>query len=224
MNALVAHELYRFFHRGDDEVAALRGVDLVLAAGEFVALKGPSGSGKSTLLACLAGLDDPDGGTVDVFGQRISRKPEAERACIRARHIGLLMQTGNLFDHLTLRDQMRLQGALSKQPPTASDAILDDTILDGLGLATLANALPRHLSGGEAARAGLAVAMAQRAGILLCDEPTGQVDAETERLVLGRLSELCASGTAVLVATHSEAVSRRADRILILSDGRIVNA
>jgi putative ABC transport system ATP-binding protein len=219
MNALVAHELYRFFHRGDDEVAALRGVDLVLAAGEFVALKGPSGSGKSTLLACLAGLDDPDGGTVDVLGQRMTRRPETERARIRARHIGLLMQTGNLFDHLTLRDQMRLQCALSNQPSTASDAILG-----GLGLATLANALPSQLSGGEAARAGLAVVMAQQAEILLCDEPTGQVDAETERLVLGRLSELCAAGTAVLVATHSEAVSRRADRILTLFDGRIVHA
>ncbi|BCP54868.1 ABC transporter ATP-binding protein [Kaistia sp. 32K] len=218
MNVLVAHELYRFFHRGDDEVAALRGVDLVLSAGEFVALRGPSGSGKSTLLACLAGLDDPDGGTVDVLGQRITRRPEAERARIRARHIGVLMQTGNLFDHLRLRDQMRLQCGLSDRPSAGADAILD-----GLGLATLADALPRELSGGEAARAGLAVAMAQQAEILLCDEPTGQVDAETERLVLRRLSDLCAGGTAVLVATHSEAVSRRADRILPLSDGRIVH-
>src|SRR4051794_23030214 len=108
MSALVAHELYRFYHVGDDEMAALRGVDLELARGELVALMGPSGSGKSTLLACLAGLDEPDGGHVEVMGQRLSRRPEAVRAQLRARHLGVMMQSGNLFDHLTVAANIAL--------------------------------------------------------------------------------------------------------------------
>ncbi|MBB4245634.1 MULTISPECIES: ATP-binding cassette domain-containing protein, partial [Rhizobium] len=103
MSVLEAAELYRFYHAGDDEVVALRGVALALDAGEFTALRGPSGSGKSTLLACLAGLDEPDGGVVSVLGERMTRRPEPERARLRARHFGMLMQSGNLFDHLTVR-------------------------------------------------------------------------------------------------------------------------
>lgn len=109
MSALEAHELYRFYHVGDDETRALRGVDLRVDAGELVALVGPSGSGKSTLLACVAGLDEPDGGHVDIMGQRLSRRPEAARARLRARHIGMLMQSGNLFDHLTVGANIALQ-------------------------------------------------------------------------------------------------------------------
>ena len=100
-----AHELYRFHHRGGEEVRALRGVDFTLARGEFVALIGPSGSGKSTLLDCLAGLDDPDGGTVTVEGRPISRQPEPVRRRIR-RGMGLMRQQGNLFSHLTVAENL----------------------------------------------------------------------------------------------------------------------
>src|SRR6478609_2478575 len=109
MPALEATALYRFFHAGDDEVVALRGVGLTLDAGELAALRGPSGSGKSTLLACLAGLDEPDGGVVSVLGERMTRRSEPERARLRARHVGMLMQSGNLFDHLTVRANVCLQ-------------------------------------------------------------------------------------------------------------------
>src|SRR6202171_6429719 len=113
MSALQGFELYRFYHAGDDETAALRGVDVRLDPGELVALVGPSGSGKSTLLTCLAGLDEPDGGRVEIMGQRLSRRPEATRARLRARHIGILMQSGNLFDHLTVASNIALQTGLS---------------------------------------------------------------------------------------------------------------
>src|SRR5947209_1420568 len=113
MPVLAASELYRFYHSGDAEVVALRGVSLGLEPGELVALLGPSGSGKSTLLHLVAGLDEPDGGHVDIAGRRLSRRAESVRAEIRARHIGMLMQSGNLIDHLTVAENIRLQRRLA---------------------------------------------------------------------------------------------------------------
>jgi putative ABC transport system ATP-binding protein len=184
--ALEASELYRFFHVGDDEIVALRGVDIALASGEFVALRGPSGGGKSTLLACLAGLDEPDGGTVALMGERLTRRTELERARLRARHLGLLMQAGNLFEHLTIRGSILLQIKISGR----GDPAEIESLLASLGLSELAHARPAQLSGGEAARAALAVAIAAKPPILLCDEPTAEVDAQTERHVVDRLIEL----------------------------------
>jgi putative ABC transport system ATP-binding protein len=219
MFALEATELYRFFHAGDEEVVALRGVVLTLNTGEFTALRGPSGSGKSTLLACLAGLDEPDGGVVSVLGERMTRRPEPERARLRARHFGMLMQSGNLFEHLTVRANVRLQMQISGHGRPEEI----DGLLDSLGLGGLAGVLPAHLSGGEAARAGLAVALAAKPSILLCDEPTAEVDAGTEQLVIDRLIENCRSGAAVLVVTHSRPLAARADRVIDIRDGGIVH-
>lgn len=219
MAVLEATELYRFFHTGDDEVVALRGVTIMLDAGEFTALRGPSGSGKSTLLACLAGIDEPDGGTVAVLGERMTRRPEPERARLRARQLGMLMQAGNLFEHLTVRANIRLQMQISgRDRPGEIDGLLGSLGLDGL-----ADVFPVHLSGGEAARAGLAAALAAKPAILLCDEPTAEVDAATEQRVIDRLIEICRSGTAVLIVTHSNALAARADRIIDIRDGRIVH-
>ncbi|HEY8867713.1 MAG TPA: ATP-binding cassette domain-containing protein, partial [Solirubrobacteraceae bacterium] len=105
---LEAESLYRFFHAGDDETLALKGVSLTIAGGEVVAVTGPSGSGKSTLLACLAGLDEPDGGTVRVGSERVTRRPEEERAGLRARLIGMLFQQANLAGHLSVSDNVAL--------------------------------------------------------------------------------------------------------------------
>jgi len=110
---LRASSLYRFYHAGDQEVFALRGVDLTIEAGEFVAIMGPSGSGKSTLLACLAGLDEPSGGKVELAGVPITRRPEADRARMRAAMLGVISQSGNLFSHLSVLDNIRLQQRLS---------------------------------------------------------------------------------------------------------------
>lgn len=216
MSALEAHELYRFYHVGDDETPALRGVDVRVDSGELVALVGPSGSGKSTLLSCLAGLDEPDGGHVEIMGQRLSRRPEATRARLRARHIGMLMQSGNLFDHLTVASNIALQIRLSGKTDQGS-------LLQRLGIGEHADALPSQLSGGEAARAGLAVALAGDPEILICDEPTAEVDADNERRILEFLDERRRAGCAVLVATHSASLARQADRVLQIRDGRIIH-
>lgn len=219
MPVLEATELYRFFHTGDEEVMALRGVTVALDAGEFTALRGPSGSGKSTLLACLAGIDEPDGGTVSVLGERMTRCPEPERARLRAGQLGMLMQSGNLFEHLTVGGNVRLQMQVSGRD--RPDEI--EGLLGSLGIEELAGVLPSHLSGGEAARAGLATALAAKPAILLCDEPTAEVDAETEQRVVDSLVEICRRGTAVFVVTHSSALASRADRIIDIRDGRIMH-
>src|SRR5690242_4090972 len=168
-------ELYRFFHIGDDETFALRGVSVSVHAGEMVAVVGPSGSGKSTLLACLAGLDEPDGGHVTIAGQRITRRDEATRARLRAWWIGMLLQSGNLLEHLSVAQNIGAAQALAARAPRGqplagtgpatgpgADGSRPDgqTLLDDVGLGERATARPSMLSGGEAARAGLAVAMA----------------------------------------------------------------
>ena len=216
--ALEADSLYRFYHAGDDETLALRGVSLTASAGEVVAVTGPSGSGKSTLLACLAGLDDPDGGTVRVGGRRLSRRPEEERAALRARHIGVLYQQHNLVGHLTVEQNVALAQRLAgaDRGPTWRSALLDR-----LGIAARASHRPAQLSGGETARAGLAIALANEPAVLICDEPTGELDEDTAGQILELLQQQAGDGTAVIVATHAETVEAAADRVHRLVDGRV---
>jgi putative ABC transport system ATP-binding protein len=217
---LEAFDLYRFYHAGEDETLALRGVSMRLDAGEMVAVMGPSGSGKSTLLACLAGLDEPDGGHVELMRQRLTRRSESERAALRAAHIGILLQSGNLFDHLSVEDNARVQMRLARN---SNEQRLDE-LLASVGLVGRRHALPAQLSGGEAARAGLAVALAAAPPVLLADEPTGEVDAETEGEILRLFAQRGRDGGATLIVTHSEALAARADRIVRLRDGRITDA
>jgi putative ABC transport system ATP-binding protein len=215
--ALEAERLYRFFHAGDDEVLALRGVSISVAAGEMVAVTGPSGSGKSTLLACLAGLDEPDGGTVSIGGRRLSRQPETERTRLRRAGIGILFQTTNLIEHLDVLRNITLVQRLGGSPATPARGLLDD-----VGVASRSLARPSELSGGELARAGLAVALANDPTVLLCDEPTGELDSATEATIVALLRSQADRGRAVVVVTHSEPVARVADRTLQLEDGSLV--
>lgn len=213
-----AHSLYRFFHTDDVETLALQGVSLAVEPSEVVAVTGPSGSGKSTLMACLAGLDEPDGGTVRVLGARLSRRSEAERATIRRGRIGVLLQSGNLLDHLTTSQNV----ALAQRLAGRVDRQRIENLLESVGLRARAHAYPSRLSGGEAARAGLAVALANAPALLLADEPTGEVDSANEGRLLALLRGLAAQGMAVIVVTHSPAVAAAADRVISLMEGRVV--
>lgn len=215
---LVADNLYRFFHAGGEETLALRGVSLDVPGGDMVAVVGPSGSGKSTLLACLAGLDEPDGGTVRVNGSVLTRRPEWERARLRAAHIGVLFQSANLIEHLTVAQNVALAQRLARRRDVRDGRHL----LDRLDLGSRSNANPSALSGGESARAGLAVAMANHPAVLLADEPTGEIDGDTEQDVLDLLREQATNGTAVVVVTHSSAVADAADRTVRMADGRVI--
>ncbi|MDL2409184.1 ABC transporter ATP-binding protein [Rhizobium calliandrae] len=217
MNVLEAHELYRFFHIGDDEIAALRGVSLTLAEGELVAVVGPSGSGKSTLLSCLTGLDEPDGGCVIVCGRRVTRRSEASRAAIRAESFGILQQSNNLLRQLTVAENIRLPMLLRGSADEARIAEL----LKLVGLVHRATAYPATLSGGETARAGLAVALAADPPILVADEPTAEVDRHAEASLMVHFDARRTAGKTTLLATHSLALAGKADRILRLRDGRL---
>ena len=217
--ALEARDLYRFFRTGDDETLALRGVSLTVQRGETVAVVGPSGSGKSTLLSCLAGLDEPAGGTVTVGGERISHRPEADRARIRARRIGILMQSRNLLPHLDVRANIRLAQLASDQDDRRYSP---DELLEQVGLRGRGRAVPQELSGGELARAGLAVALANDPDIVLADEPTGELDGQSEQQILTLLRERVADGAGLLVVTHSPEVVRIAGRVISLHDGAVL--
>lgn len=215
VSLLVAEDLFRFYHVGDVEIRALKGVSLSVTAGEIVALTGPSGSGKSTLLSCLCGLDEPDGGTVEIGGRRMTRRPEAEKAAIRSSVLGIMAQRDNLFAHLTVTQNVAFALALR------TDATDVDTskILTSVGMAERAQAYPATLSGGETARAGLAVALAADADLIVADEPTAEVDAVTEQLILDMLLDRSRRGKGALIATHSPAVEAIATRVLHLRDG-----
>jgi putative ABC transport system ATP-binding protein len=214
--ALECRDLYRFFRTGDVETLALRGVSMTAWSGEVLAIVGPSGSGKSTLLSCLAGLDEPAGGTVWVEGQRLTHRSETQRAATRVRSIGVLFQTNNLVAHLTVAQNIEVARRLR------SDGRLTVDVLDQVGLSARAHAYPAELSGGEAARAALAVALANDPAVLLADEPTGELDGVTERVVLDLLRDRAARGCAVVVVTHNPTVVASADRVVTLHEGAVV--
>jgi len=215
VNPLEACGLHRFYRRGGSEVAALLDVSLTCAPGETVAVTGPSGSGKSTLLALLAGLDDPDGGTVHVVGERLSHRGPRTTAQLRARHVGVLTQSSGLLSHLTVLDNVRLAARLRRGRGPVPEQLLDE-----LGLRQVRTALPRTLSGGETARAGLAVALAGSPSVLLADEPTAEVSLDEEQAVLDLLARHRPGSGATVIVTHSSQVAQRADRVIHLVDGR----
>jgi putative ABC transport system ATP-binding protein len=215
--AVDARNLYRFYRAGEEETLALRGVSLQVEAGECVVVSGPSGSGKSTLLACLAGLDEPDGGTVRIDGARISHRPEPARAAMRARRIGVLFQSANLLAHLTVAQNIELVQRLAG----AADPDRRRGLLDMVGLASRSHARPTELSGGETARAGLAVALANRPRVLLADEPTGELDQHTAGLIVDLLRAQANAGCAVIVVSHDGRVQDGADRVVQLREGAV---
>jgi len=216
---LEAVDLYRFFHAGDDETLALRGVSLTVDRGDFVAVTGPSGSGKSTLLACLSGLDEPDGGVVRIDGERLSRQTEDRRTAVRSRAIGVLYQQANLVGHLSIDANVAIVQRLAGAGRDATRRRHE--LLERCGVARRAHARPAQLSGGELARAGLAVALANDPSVLLADEPTGELDEATADQIVELLREHAARGAAVVVVTHSRDAAALADREIRLRDGKV---
>jgi putative ABC transport system ATP-binding protein len=215
-------ELIRLTRRlpsGERELTIVDAIDLAIPAGQFVAVLGPSGSGKSTLLALMAGLDRPTAGEVRIDGQLISNLSEDELALLRRHKIGFVFQSFQLLGNLTARENVLLPAELRGLPDPPARA---DELLAAVGLSDRGHHYPSQLSGGEQQRVALARAFAARPPILLADEPTGNLDGATGRIVLDLMSELRRrEGTTLVLVTHDPAVAALADRQIHLRDGRI---
>ena len=204
-----------------DGVPVLRGVDLAIDTGAFVALLGPSGSGKSTLLHLIGGLDRPDAGSVAVGERELTRLSDSELARFRNEAVGVVFQFFNLFPSLTVLDNVSLPGILRRLP---SDEIRRRALelLDRVGLGALADKKANELSGGEMQRTALARALLLQPPLLLADEPTGNLDSENGGRVMDLISSLAReSGSTVVMVTHDASNARRADRVVRLKDGRV---
>ena len=213
--------LYHIYRETEVETVALRGAELTLGEGSWTSLMGPSGSGKSTLVHVLAGLLEPNGGSVMIAGEDITRLPAAERARRRRRVIGLVLQRDNLHPLLDAASNialpMRLDGRPSREVTTRVEELLR-----AVGLEERRHHDPSQLSGGERQRAAIALAMAPRPRVLICDEPTGELDEATAEAVLDLLDRLRSQeGTALLTVTHNDQVAARADRRLEMQDGLV---
>ena len=213
---LEIQSVVKHFHAGTTVIHALNGVNLRVAAGEFVAIMGASGSGKSTLLHAMAGLTDVDSGRVWVEGQDLAELSDARLTRFRRRRIGLVFQAFNLIPSLTAEDNIRL--------PADAGAGLDarmDELLDRLELKARRGHKPDALSGGEQQRVAIARALVADPAILLADEPTGSLDSVSGQNICRLLRELCAEQRRTIVmVTHEPAVAMWADRVVVLKDGR----
>src|SRR5439155_12776491 len=202
---------------GPIETVALRGFDLRVEAGEFVAVRGPSGSGKSTMLMLAAGLEEPSAGDVRAFGRSLTRIGEDELARYRATETATVFQSGNLLQVLSALENVELSlslgGGGSRQ--AAPEALIR------FGLEDRLHQRPGALSGGEQQRVAIAAAAARRAALVLADEPTAELDERNERVVVAALSRLRDDfGSTVVVVTHSQRVAAAVDRVLEIRDGR----
>ena len=211
----------KVFKRGSEEIHVLGGLDLEIPDGEFLALMGPSGSGKSTLLNLIGGLDRPSQGTVEIGGERIDELSDRRLAAWRARHVGLVFQFYNLMPVLTAQKNVELPlllTHLSRSERKKRAAIA----LDVVGLSNRNGHYPRTLSGGEQQRVGIARAIVTDPTILLCDEPTGDLDRKSGDEVLDLLQALNrGQGKTIVMVTHDIHAAARASRTLYLNKGRL---
>jgi putative ABC transport system ATP-binding protein len=211
----------RTFRGGTRETFAVRGVDLDVSPGEWVAIMGPSGCGKSSLLQLLGGLDRPDAGTVIVAGHDLATLTETRRALLRRTEIGYVFQFFNLVQDFTVAENVELPMLLAGMGRAAARRRRTE-LLQAVGLPDLAGAAPAQLSGGQQQRVAIARALANRPGVLLADEPTGNLDTESARQVLELLRQQHADGQTIVMVTHDARVAAAADRLIVMEDGRIV--
>ncbi len=221
-DAIVAEQVSRTYELDGVSVEALRGVSLRIAATDYVAIVGTSGSGKSTLMPLLGGLDRPTGGTLLIGGRDVATLGPAEMARLRNETIGFVFQSFHLLARTTARDNVALplvyRGAGRRERRARAAEMLDR-----VGLAHRLDHRPNQMSGGEQQRVAIARALVTGPSVLLADEPTGNLDSATGESVLGLLETLNADGVAVVLVTHDREVAARAQRQIVMRDGRIVS-
>ena len=218
---LQVRHLSKFLQDGTTRLPILQDISMTVSAGERVALRGPSGSGKSTLLHLLGGLDATYQGAIEVLGQELKQLNDASVARLRNKTFGFVFQAYNLLPHLSALDNVVLPAYFGGQGGVA-DLARGRQLLAQVGLADKSHRRPRALSGGERQRVAIARALYNRPNVILCDEPTGNLDAQTAQGVLEMLETLTADGVATVMATHDPAIAQRAHRTWELKDGRLV--
>ncbi len=217
---LTLTDISRSFRIGDEEVHALRGVSLTIAAGEYVSIMGPSGSGKSTLLNILGLLDRPSRGTYELDGLDVTALTDGQQSEVRRRKIGFVFQFFHLVPRLTARENVELPLVLAGVVPAERKPRVE-RLLEEFGIAGRARHRPNELSGGERQRVAIARAMVMDPAAILADEPTGNLDQQTGREVLHLLEQLNGRGVTLVVVTHDAALGGRARRHVRTLDGRV---
>ncbi|HEX2049244.1 MAG TPA: ABC transporter ATP-binding protein [Actinomycetota bacterium] len=217
---LVARDVRKVYRTAAGTVEALRGLSLTIAASEFLAVMGPSGSGKTTLLNCLSGLDDVDGGTVEVEGEDLHAMSDARRSVHRARKMGFIFQSFNLIPVFTAAENVELPLLLAGTEARDARRRAVET-LERVGLGRRTDHRPNELSGGEQQRVTIARALAGRPAIVWADEPTGNLDTETAASIMELLRELNSEGLTLVLVTHDAAIGGSAGRLIRMRDGAI---
>src|ERR1700719_3454532 len=221
VDVLVVNKVRKTFEAENAPVRALRGADLTVPAGDFVALMGPSGCGKSTLLNLVAGLDVADEGTITVAGELVTGRTEDELSRLRRRHIGIVFQFFNLLEGMTVLENVALPAVIAGRKRKMAESRARD-LLDLLGIGDKASAVPGVLSGGQRQRLAIARALANDPTLLLADEPTGALDSDGGQEVIELLSRLHGGGQTIVLVTHDSNVAAAAQRIVRMLDGRIL--
>jgi putative ABC transport system ATP-binding protein len=217
-----ARQLAKTYRLGQVDVAALRGVDVDVGAGEFIAITGPSGSGKSTLMHILGCLDTPTSGTYRLDGEDVSGLSGKRLAQVRNRKVGFVFQTFNLMPRLTVEENVALPLKYRGGVPRGERRARALRLLERLGLAPRVGHRPDELSGGERQRVAIARALVGEPAILMADEPTGNLDSASGAEVLQTFAELHGAGHTIVLVTHDPNVAARAQRVIQMSDGRVV--
>ena len=213
-------QVRKTYKQGGNEIKALDGIDLDIAAGEFVAIMGPSGSGKSTLLNVLGALDKPDQGSYLLNQEEISHMDDDAASDIRNRNIGFVFQSFHLLPRLSVLENVLLPQRYTKSPDLQAEARARQ-LLERIGLGARMAHKPGELSGGQLQRAAIARALLNQPALLLADEPTGNLDSKSAADVLSLLAELHAAGQTLVLVTHDTTVAARAQRTIHLADGRV---
>jgi putative ABC transport system ATP-binding protein len=220
--ALEARAVRKTYESDLAPVRALRGADLTVEGGEFVAIMGPSGCGKSTLLNLVAGLDTPTDGEILVAGESLIGKSEDDLARMRRRHIGIVFQFFNLLEGMSVLENVTLPAVIAGTGRKAAESRARD-LLDLLGLAEKAKDAPGVLSGGQRQRLAIARALANQPTLLLADEPTGALDSAGGQEVMELFRRLHAGGQTILLVTHDDRVASVASRLVRMADGRTID-
>ena len=220
--ALSCHGLWKVYEMGDEKVQAVRGIDLEINSGEMVAIMGPSGCGKTTLLNILSGIDDPSAGQVMVSGKPLFGISDDERTDLRGREMGFIFQKFHLLDVMSAVENVEIPLLLMGLNPDEARIKANDA-LSKVGLGDRFDHRPSELSGGQQQRVSIARALVHNPSVILCDEPTGNLDSTTSSQVMDLLAELNDSGSTLVIVTHDNSIAERCSRVIRILDGRILS-